>query len=166
MERKVTENGVWEWKGGVISGIFPFSPIPAVWDSTLGRLKFGGQLESGDGGSEEKLSGSLGWGGHDQGWMDHGQGACVSLCLVHQAAPRPSPAQDPSSPYSNGAELRHLDIQVQRCEDILQQLRAVVPQMDMEGDRNVWIVKPGAKSRGRGLDHPLLPASPTRSQEH
>lgn len=51
----------------------------------------------------------------------------------------------------NGAELRHLDTQVQRCEDILQQLRAVVPQMDMEGDRNVWIVKPGAKSRGRGI---------------
>ncbi|XP_039087268.1 tubulin monoglycylase TTLL3 isoform X3 [Hyaena hyaena] len=50
-----------------------------------------------------------------------------------------------------GAELRHLDTQTQRCEDILQQLRAVVPQMDMEGDRNVWIVKPGAKSRGRGI---------------
>ncbi|XP_023605198.1 LOW QUALITY PROTEIN: tubulin monoglycylase TTLL3 [Myotis lucifugus] len=50
-----------------------------------------------------------------------------------------------------GAELRHLTAQVQRCEDILQQLRALVPQIDMEGDRNVWIVKPGAKSRGRGI---------------
>ncbi|XP_074140075.1 tubulin monoglycylase TTLL3 isoform X3 [Sminthopsis crassicaudata] len=50
-----------------------------------------------------------------------------------------------------GAELKKVASQIQRCEDILQQLRAVVPQIDMEGDRNIWIVKPGAKSRGRGI---------------
>ncbi|KAG8516893.1 Tubulin monoglycylase TTLL3, partial [Galemys pyrenaicus] len=50
-----------------------------------------------------------------------------------------------------GAELRHLDAQAQRCEDVLQQLRAALPQVDMEGHHNVWIVKPGAKSRGRGI---------------
>ena len=77
--------------------------------------------------------------------------------LNYQDTLRPSPAQVPSSPHSEGAELRYLDTQVQRCEDILQQLRAVVPQMDMEGDRNIWIVKPGAKSRGRGGGLPLLP---------
>lgn len=55
---------------------------------------------------------------------------------------------------SEGAELRPLDAQIQRSEDMLQRLRAVVPQMDMEGDRNIWIVKPGAKSRGRGEGWP------------
>lgn len=86
------------------------------------------------------------------------RGACVSLCLVHQAALGPALLKTHYLPNSEGAELRHLNAQVQRCEDILQQLQALVPQMEMEGDRNIWIVKPGAKSRGRGECQPLLPA--------
>jgi hypothetical protein len=91
------------------------------------------------------------------GWT-MARGAYVSLCPVLPPFPRPYPAQVPPSPHSEGAELKHLDTQVQRCEDILQQLRTVIPQMDMEGDRNIWIVKPGAKSRGRGGGQSLLPA--------
>ncbi|XP_060239905.1 tubulin monoglycylase TTLL3 isoform X4 [Meriones unguiculatus] len=63
----------------------------------------------------------------------------------------PHPPQVPLSPHSEGAELKYLETQVQRSEDILHQLQAVVPQIEMEGDRNIWIVKPGAKSRGRGI---------------
>ncbi|NXY92419.1 TTLL3 monoglycylase, partial [Alcedo cyanopectus] len=38
-----------------------------------------------------------------------------------------------------------------RCQELLQQLAEYLPQLGMEGDHNVWIIKPGAQSQGRGI---------------
>ncbi|XP_074691788.1 tubulin monoglycylase TTLL3 isoform X1 [Strix aluco] len=40
--------------------------------------------------------------------------------------------------------------QRERCRALLRCLAERLPQLGMEGDHNVWILKPGAKSRGRG----------------
>ncbi|CAH8856335.1 unnamed protein product [Trichobilharzia szidati] len=37
------------------------------------------------------------------------------------------------------------------CHQLCKLLKKCCPQFDMDGVRNVWIVKPGAKSRGRGI---------------
>ncbi|XP_048344576.1 tubulin monoglycylase TTLL3 [Sphaerodactylus townsendi] len=50
-----------------------------------------------------------------------------------------------------GAQMMQTGSHVEKCDDILNRLAKVVPQLDMEGDKSIWIVKPGAKSRGRGI---------------
>ncbi|XP_064311729.1 tubulin monoglycylase TTLL3 [Phalacrocorax carbo] len=50
-----------------------------------------------------------------------------------------------------GARLVLSGVQRERCQALLRHLAGQLPQLGMEGDRNVWILKPGAKSRGRGI---------------
>ncbi|KAL7063719.1 hypothetical protein AAHC03_01426 [Spirometra sp. Aus1] len=53
-------------------------------------------------------------------------------------------AKEPS-PFEEGEPI------YQRCQFLCDKINAVNPQFELDGCRNIWIVKPGAKSRGRGI---------------
>ncbi|XP_051804782.1 tubulin monoglycylase TTLL3 isoform X5 [Acanthochromis polyacanthus] len=50
-----------------------------------------------------------------------------------------------------GALIRGSSVFVERCQDMLARLQEACPQLDTDGLNNIWIIKPGAKSRGRGI---------------
>ena len=82
-----------------------------------------------------------------------------------------SPAAPPTT-YSSNAKLVCGTETLERCQDMYRSLKARLPQFVMEGVHNIWIVKPGALSRGRGiycctnLDEILdLVSSPTQKKE-
>ncbi|XP_054641026.1 tubulin monoglycylase TTLL3-like isoform X2 [Dunckerocampus dactyliophorus] len=49
------------------------------------------------------------------------------------------------------AQIDISDQSVGRCKAMLQRLAMVSPQLDTDGIHNIWIIKPGAMSRGRGI---------------
>ncbi|NXC49838.1 TTLL3 monoglycylase, partial [Penelope pileata] len=51
----------------------------------------------------------------------------------------------------DGAVPRLSGAQRERGRSLLQDLAGRLPQLHMEGDCNIWILKPGAASRGRGI---------------
>ncbi|KAM6927195.1 tubulin monoglycylase TTLL3-like [Xenentodon cancila] len=59
--------------------------------------------------------------------------------------------QDYYKVVHKGAVIQGSSVFVERCQDMLARLKEVCPQLDIDGLNNIWIVKPGAMSRGRGI---------------
>ncbi|KAM9859394.1 tubulin monoglycylase TTLL3 [Aulostomus maculatus] len=59
--------------------------------------------------------------------------------------------QDYYKVVHEGAVIRGSSVFVERCQSMLVRLQEVCPQLDTDGVNNIWIIKPGAMSRGRGI---------------
>ncbi|CAF1148026.1 unnamed protein product [Didymodactylos carnosus] len=52
--------------------------------------------------------------------------------------------------HSN-VDIECMDANISKVDDCLSKVKQYWPQYQIDGTRNIWIVKPGAKSRGRGI---------------
>ncbi|XP_018612190.1 tubulin monoglycylase TTLL3 isoform X3 [Scleropages formosus] len=72
-------------------------------------------------------------------------------CLDHHDIDIAKETSSSLTEQHDGVEMEDSAWYVDRCHTMLQRLQAVCPQLDTDGIHNIWIVKPGAKSRGRGI---------------
>ncbi|XP_046714300.1 tubulin monoglycylase TTLL3 isoform X2 [Silurus meridionalis] len=50
-----------------------------------------------------------------------------------------------------GVKIQECTRYAERCKSMLAQMQKVCSQLELDGVNNIWIIKPGAKSRGRGI---------------
>lgn len=52
---------------------------------------------------------------------------------------------------SSNTDIEGMEQYLSRIDECLKNVAQHLPQYHIDGTRNIWILKPGAKSRGRGL---------------